>query len=68
MISTVGEAILLEGTVSRHVDGIDVVVSEIYRRWDLAPSICSEYFFSAEIGRYKNNYPVTLTFNPGLSP
>ena len=52
MISTVGEAILLEGTASMHADGIDVRVSAIYRRWYLAPSVCSEYFFSAEIGSY----------------
>ena len=44
-----------------HVDGIDVEVSAISRRWDLATSVYSEYFFSAEIGRYKKNYPVTLT-------
>ena len=55
MISTVGEAILREGTVSMHADGIDVRVLEISRRWDLATSVCSKYFFSAEIGRYKNN-------------
>ena len=51
MISTVGEVILQEGTASMHTDGIDVEVSAIYRRWDLATSVCSEYFFSAEIGR-----------------
>ena len=49
-ISTVGEEILLEGTASMHADGIDFGVSVIYRRWDFAPSVCSEYFFSAEIG------------------
>ena len=48
MISTVGEAILIEGTASMHADGIDVGVSAIYRRWDLAPSVCSEYFFSRQ--------------------
>ena len=68
MISTVGEAILLEGTASMHADGIDVGVSAISLRWDLATSLCSEYFFSAEIGRYKKNYPVTLTLNPGWTP
>ena len=52
MISTVGEKILLEGTVSMHADGIDVGVSAISRRWDLATSVCSEYFFLAEIGSY----------------
>ena len=52
MISTVGEAIILEGTASMQADGIDVGVSAISRRWDLATSICSEYFFSAEIGSY----------------
>ena len=55
MISTVGEAILREGTVSMHVDGIDVRVLAISRRWDLVTSVCSEYFFTAEIGRYENN-------------
>ena len=50
MISTVGEAILLEGTASMHADEIDVGVSAISRSWDLATSVCSEYFFSAEIG------------------
>ena len=68
MISTVGEAILLEGTSSMQADGIDVGVSAISRRWDLATSICSKYFFLVEIGRYKNNYPVTLTLNPGWTP
>ena len=53
MISTVGEAILLEATASMHADRIDVRVSEISRRWNLATSVCSEYFFSAEIIRYK---------------
>ena len=51
-----------------HADGIDVGVSAIYWRWDLATSVCSEYFFSAEIGRYENNYPVTLNLNPGWTP
>ena len=60
MISTVGEAFLLEGTGSMHADRIDVGVSEIYRRWDLATSVCSEYFYLAEIGRYEKSYPVTL--------
>ena len=55
MISTVGEAILREGTESMHADGIDFRVLAISRRWDLATSVCSEYFFSAEIGRYENN-------------
>ena len=50
MISTVGEAILIEGTASMHANGIDVGVSATYRRWDLAPSVCFESFFSAEIG------------------
>ena len=68
MISTVGEAILIEGTASMHADGIDVGVSAIFRRWDLATSICSEYFFLAEIGSYTNNYPVSLNLNPGWSP
>ena len=65
MISTGGEEILLEGKASMHADGIDVGVSAISRRWYLATSICSKYFFLAEIGRYKNNYPVTLTLNTG---
>ena len=68
MISTVGEAILLKGNALMHADGIDVGVSEISQRWDLATSVCSEYFFSAEIGRYENNYPVTLNLNPGWTP
>ena len=68
MLSTVGVAIVLEGTASMHADGIDVGVSAISLRWDLATSICSKYFFLAEIGRYKNNYPVTLTLNPGWTP
>ena len=55
MISIVGEAILREGTASMHADGIDVRVLVIYRHWDVATSVCSEYFFSAEIGRYENN-------------
>ena len=55
MISTVGEAIVREWTGSMHTDGIDVRVLAIYRRWDLVMSVCSEYFFSAEIGRYENN-------------
>ena len=42
IISTVGEEILLEGTASMHADGIDVGVLAIYRRWDLATSVCSE--------------------------
>ena len=45
MIPTVGEAILLEWTASMHADGIDVGVSAISWRWDLATSVCSEYFF-----------------------
>ena len=55
MISTVGEAILREGTASMHTDGIDVRVLAISQRWNLATSICSEYFLSAEIVRYENN-------------
>ena len=55
MISTVGEAILREGTASMHADGIDVRVLAISRHWDLATSVCSKYFFLAEIGGYKNN-------------
>ena len=55
MISTVGEAILREGTASMHSNGIDFRVLAISRRWDLATSVCSKYFFSAEIGRYENN-------------
>ena len=50
MIPTVVEAILLEGTASMHADGIDVGVSAISRRWNLAPSVCPEYFLSAKIG------------------
>ena len=55
IISTVGEAILREGTASMHADGIGVRLTAIYRRWDLSTSVCSEYFFLAEIGRYGNN-------------
>ena len=55
MVSTVGEAIVREGKAPMHADGIDVRVLAIYRRWDLATSVCSEYFFSEEIGRYENN-------------
>ena len=55
MISTVGEAIVREGTESMHADEIDARVLAIYRRWDLATFVCSEYFFLAEIGRYENN-------------
>ena len=68
MISTVGEAILREGTASMHADGIDVGVSAISWRWDLATSVCSEYLFLAEIGRYENNCSVTLNLNPGWNP
>ena len=68
MVSTVGEAILREGTESMHADGIDVGKSVISRRWGLATSVCLEYFFLAEIGRYENNYPVTLNLNPGWNP
>ena len=68
MISTVGEEILLEGTASMHADGIDVGVSAIVRRWDLATSVYSEYLLSAEIGRYEKNYPVILYLNPGWTP
>ena len=68
MISTVGEAILREGTAPMHTDGIDIEVSVISRHWDLATSVCSEYFFSANIGRYENNYSVTLNLNPGRTP
>ena len=50
-----GVAIVLEGIASMHADGIDVRLTAIYRRWDLSTSVCSEYFFSAEIGRYENN-------------
>ena len=42
MISTVGGAIVREGTASMHADGIDVRVLVISRRWDLATSVCSE--------------------------
>ena len=42
MIYTVGEAIVLEGKVSMHADGIDVRILAISRRWDLATSVCSE--------------------------
>ena len=55
IISTVRGALLREGNAAMHVYGIDVRVLAISRRWDLATSVCSEYFFSAEIGRYKNN-------------
>ena len=41
MIYTVREKILLEVTESMHADGIDVGVSAISRRWDLAASVCS---------------------------
>ena len=52
MISTMGEAIFRDGTASMHAEGIDVRFLVIYRLWDLATSVCSEYFFLAEIGRY----------------
>ena len=68
MISTVGEAILREGTASMHSDGIDVRKLAISRRWDLATSVCSEHFLSAEIVRCEKNYPVTLNLNPGWTP
>ena len=55
ILPTVGKAIFREGRASMHADGIDVRVLAISRPWDLAMSICSEYFFLAEIGRYKNN-------------
>ena len=55
LISTVGVAIVREGISSMHADGIDVKLTVIYRRWDLSTSVCSEYLFSAENGRYKNN-------------
>ena len=55
MISTVREAIILEGKESMHADGIDVWVLAISRRWDFATSVCSENFSLAEIGRYENN-------------
>ena len=51
-----------------HTDGIDVRVLAIFRRWDLATSVCSEYFFLAEIGRYEKNTPVTLNLDPGCTP
>ena len=63
MLSTVGEAMLREGKASMHVDGIDARVLAISRRWDLATSVCSEYFLSAEIGRYKNYENVTLNLS-----
>ena len=44
LISTVGVAIVREGTASMHADGIDVRVLAIYRRWDLATSVCSIFF------------------------
>ena len=51
-----------------HPDGIGVGKSAISWRWDLATSVCSEYFLSAEIGRYGKNYPVTLNLNQGWTP
>ena len=48
MIPTVGGVILREGTASMHTDEIDVKVSAISQRWDLAMSVCSEYFFLVE--------------------
>ena len=68
IISTMGDAILREGTASMNADGIDVGVSVISWRWDLAMFVCSEYFLSAEIGSYEKNYPVNLNFNPGWTP
>ena len=44
LISTVGVAIVREGTASMNADGIDVRVLAIYRRWDLATSVCSMFF------------------------
>ena len=55
LVSTVGVEIVREGTASMHADGADVGKSAISRRWDLAMSVCSDYLFSVEIGRYKNN-------------
>ena len=51
-----------------HADGIDVGVSAIVRRWDLATSVYSEYLLSAEIGRYEKNYAVNLNLNSGWTP
>ena len=44
LISTVGVAIVREGTALIHSDGIDVRVLAIYRRWDLSTSVCSMFF------------------------
>ena len=68
LISTVWGLIVREGTASMPADGIYVRVLAIYRRWDLATSVCSEYLFLAEIDRYKKNYTVTLKLNPGWTP
>ena len=55
LISTVGVAIVREGTASMRADGIDVRLTAIYRRWDLSMFVCSEYLFLPEIGGYENN-------------
>ena len=68
MISTVGEAILREGTASMHADGIDVGKSAISQCRDLATSVYSEYCFSEKNGRYEKNYPVTLNLNLVWTP
>ena len=55
LVSTVGVAIFREGTATMHTDGIDVSLTVIYQRWNLLTSVCSEYFFLVEIGRYEND-------------
>ena len=44
LISTVGVAIVQEGTASIRADGIDVKDLAIYRRLDLSTSVCSMFF------------------------
>ena len=44
LISTVGVAIVQEGTASIHADGIDVKVLAIYRRLNLSTSVCLMFF------------------------
>ena len=58
LISTVGVAIVREGTASMqsmHADGIDVRVLAIYRRWDLATSVCSMFFLMIKFQTYEKS-------------
>ena len=61
LISTVGVAIVQEGTASTHADGIDVRVLAIYRRLDLSTSVYSMFFKWYNFRRTKSLY--FLKFN-----